>query len=297
MQVTGRGKRRESGTGTRWYEKGLRFSCQECRSCCGGAPGYVWVTREEMDLLAAFLGKTTKGFREESVRRVDRRWSLKERANGDCVLVGEQGCRAYEARPVQCRTWPFWPENVRSEQRWVTLAEECEGMGKGRQYSAQEVEQLMGLSGPGRKWLKGFAELLRVYREADAWAAEREASCDACGECCDFEGQGHRLYASLVEAGWMLYCQRPGKAIEENRCPYHVEGRCANRAGRTLGCRTYFCRGVNVPEAFAYHEELLARLKKTTLQLGLPWRYDRIDRILRGAEDQFRGRLFCTFSP
>ena len=36
-----------------WYDKGLRFSCSECGDCCTGAPGYVWVNKEE---IAAIVG-------------------------------------------------------------------------------------------------------------------------------------------------------------------------------------------------------------------------------------------------
>ena len=282
--------------GARWYEQGLRFSCQGCLACCGGAPGYVWVTREEISLLSGHLGQSTEAFRKAYARRVDGRWSLRERDNGDCVLLGERGCLAYEARPLQCRTWPFWPENLRSEKRWLDLKACCPGVNRGRVYSAREVEELTGTLRPERKWLAGFAGLARVYQEAESWARSQGVDCRQCGACCDFEGQGHRLYASLLEAAWMLHCMRPPTEIVKNTCPYHVEGKCVNRAGRTLGCRTYFCRDVQVPEAFSYHEEALDRLKQRSSRLGLPWRYDRIDRILREAGERFQGRLFCTFS-
>ena len=39
-----------------WYEQGLRFTCTTCGNCCTGGPGYVWVTDEEVDRLAAHLG-------------------------------------------------------------------------------------------------------------------------------------------------------------------------------------------------------------------------------------------------
>ena len=37
----------------------------------------------------------------------------------DCILLdrceetGTTRCRAHQARPTQCRTWPFWPERLR----------------------------------------------------------------------------------------------------------------------------------------------------------------------------------------
>ena len=40
-----------------WYASGLRFTCEAgCGLCCTGAPGFVWVTAEEIADIAARLG-------------------------------------------------------------------------------------------------------------------------------------------------------------------------------------------------------------------------------------------------
>ena len=39
----------------KWYADGLHFSCQQCGGCCTGEPGYVWVSRDELGLIAEFL--------------------------------------------------------------------------------------------------------------------------------------------------------------------------------------------------------------------------------------------------
>jgi uncharacterized protein len=39
-----------------WYRDGLAFACTGCGDCCTGAPGYVWVTRAEIEAMAAALG-------------------------------------------------------------------------------------------------------------------------------------------------------------------------------------------------------------------------------------------------
>ena len=31
-----------------WYAAGLQFGCTECGNCCAGAPGYVWISTEEI---------------------------------------------------------------------------------------------------------------------------------------------------------------------------------------------------------------------------------------------------------
>jgi len=55
--------------------------------------------------------------------------SLKNK-DGACILLGKDGrtCSAYEARPMQCRTYPFWPSAVVGKAEWETEAARCEGI-------------------------------------------------------------------------------------------------------------------------------------------------------------------------
>ena len=116
-----------------WYAGGLRFQCTQCGDCCSGGEGYVWVNQEEIDAMASRVGMTPVDFEERYVKRVGVRRSLKERAGGDCVLLDEKtrACTAYEQRPRQCRTWPFWDSNLRSPEAWAEAAEACPGCNKG----------------------------------------------------------------------------------------------------------------------------------------------------------------------
>ena len=116
-----------------WYAGGLRFQCTQCGDCCSGAEGYVWVNQAEIDGMAAKLGMQPADFEAMHVKRVGVRRSLKERPNGDCVLLDEKTrkCMAYEERPRQCKTWPFWDSNIRSPEAWAEAAEACPGCNKG----------------------------------------------------------------------------------------------------------------------------------------------------------------------
>ena len=93
--------------------------------------------------MAAALGLSADEFRAAYVRRVGARLSLKEFPGGDCVLWGgpEKGCLVYAARPVQCKTFPFWPEHLRSRRAWDTLAGRCPGVNEGRVRSVKEIER------------------------------------------------------------------------------------------------------------------------------------------------------------
>lgn len=116
-----------------WYADGLRFECTQCGDCCSGAEGYVWVNQTEIEGMAGKLGMTPADFESRYVKRVGVRRSLTERANGDCVLLDEKSrkCLAYEERPRQCKTWPFWDSNIRSPEAWAEAAEACPGCNKG----------------------------------------------------------------------------------------------------------------------------------------------------------------------
>jgi len=125
-----------------WYKDGLRFSCTECGDCCTGAPGYVWVNKEEIERLARRLGETVEAFERKYVRQVGIRKSLVEFADGDCVFFdGEtRKCKVYEDRPRQCRTWPFWDSNINTKEAWLQTCAVCPGSGKGRLYQLGEIE-------------------------------------------------------------------------------------------------------------------------------------------------------------
>ncbi|HVX59724.1 MAG TPA: YkgJ family cysteine cluster protein [Pirellulales bacterium] len=116
-----------------WFKDGLRFQCSQCGDCCTGAPGHVWVNQEEIRNLAVQIGVDVEEFERKYVRRVGIRKSLIEFSNGDCVFFDGEArkCTVYEARPRQCRTWPFWHSNVRSPEDWQQTCEVCPGSGKG----------------------------------------------------------------------------------------------------------------------------------------------------------------------
>lgn len=85
----------------------------------------------------------TADFLASHTRRVDGRLSLREQSDGRCALFeGGTGCRAYKARPRQCRTWPFWARIVATPAAWDREAADCPGMGKGEVVGAEEIERL-----------------------------------------------------------------------------------------------------------------------------------------------------------
>lgn len=128
--------------GQPWYHEGLRFECLGCGECCGGSPGFVWVTQDEIGRLAAELGVEAHAFEAAYVRRVGPRRSLIELDGGDCVFLDRETrrCRVYRARPRQCRTWPFWRSNVRTPADWAYVCRICPGSGQGPVVPPEAIE-------------------------------------------------------------------------------------------------------------------------------------------------------------
>lgn len=137
-----------------WYGEGLRFSCTQCGNCCTGPPGAVWFTAPEARAMAAALGLDEATFRRRHARVIEGRWSLNEQLTEhgyDCVFLdrdsrpGTAICRLYGARPRQCRTWPFWPENLQSPEAWAQAraTTPCPGMDQGELIPVERItEQL-----------------------------------------------------------------------------------------------------------------------------------------------------------
>jgi len=130
----------------KWYADGLRFECTQCGNCCSGPPGFVWVTREESRRIAEYIKSADKTLGPEHKRRVGLRHSLTEKPDGDCIFLKREGgktrCGIYPVRPLQCRTWPFWSENLRSADAWQDTARRCPGMNSGKHYGFVAIEEV-----------------------------------------------------------------------------------------------------------------------------------------------------------
>lgn len=127
---------------TPWYSEGLRFECTQCGACCSGEPGYVWVDQTEIDAMANEMGLDVEAFERKFVREVGLDKSLNEYPDGDCILLDPvtRKCTVYGARPIQCRTWPFWDSTLKKKKDWEETCEVCPGAGKGQLYTFEQIE-------------------------------------------------------------------------------------------------------------------------------------------------------------
>ena len=116
-----------------WYAEGLRFACQpDCGKCCTrhGTYDYVYLEPDDVHRLAAHFDMPVEAFRAQWTKRDDGHTILKMDGPA-CPFLRGTFCTVYEARPGQCGSFPFWPENLRSRESWEELAAFCPGVGNG----------------------------------------------------------------------------------------------------------------------------------------------------------------------
>jgi len=121
-----------------FFDEGLRFECQRCGGCCNGEPGLIRVSDEECQAIAAFLELELDDFVNYCLHQVEGFASIREDETGRCIYY-EKGCSIYPVRPLQCRTFPFWPEYLRSPESWDEASRRCPGVNQGRIYSKAEI--------------------------------------------------------------------------------------------------------------------------------------------------------------
>lgn len=130
----------------RFWQAGVRFECQGTGKCCTsrGEYGYVYLTRADRRRLAEHLGMSTGELLKAHCEVTQGHIHLKD-PDRDCVFLSEKRCTVYEARPTQCRTWPFWPENMNAKVWTEEVAAMCPGIGKGPVWPAAEIDDLVQL--------------------------------------------------------------------------------------------------------------------------------------------------------
>lgn len=102
------------------YKEGFDFSfdpkmCSQCSgNCCIGESGYIWISPAEVEALALFLNMNTQELINRYLFKVGYKYSIKEIKldpnNYICCFfdLNKKQCSIYDARPNQCRTFPFW---------------------------------------------------------------------------------------------------------------------------------------------------------------------------------------------
>ena len=109
-----------------------------------GEYGHVYLTLEDRQRLAKHMNMKTSAFTRRYCTHEGGIWHLKEpKDSPDCTFLKGKQCGVYEARPTQCRTWPFWPELMNAKAWQRDVVEFCPGAGKGRVYTRDEIAAIV----------------------------------------------------------------------------------------------------------------------------------------------------------
>lgn len=109
-------------------------TCEACEgNCCIGESGYIWINKTEIEKLASVLKLSVQEVGLQYLIKVGYRYSIREKKVGEgnyaCVFfdLEKKCCSVYEARPSQCRTFPFWDYFKGNEQE---VYDECPAITK-----------------------------------------------------------------------------------------------------------------------------------------------------------------------
>jgi Fe-S-cluster containining protein len=107
----------------------------------------VFLSENDMEKLIAQLKMDRNAFIKKYCRWVTdvngkEVLSLREKSNKDCILW-DSICTVYIARPLQCRSFPFWKSIVSSAQAWAVAASGCPGMNHGEMHSQEAIGEYL----------------------------------------------------------------------------------------------------------------------------------------------------------
>jgi len=142
-----------------FYAQGLKFSCKRCSACCRYESGFVFLSKNDLKKLTSLTNMDDKSFIGSYCRWVlDRRGkqvlSLREKENKDCIFW-ESECMIYEARPLQCVTFPFWESVISSQYNWEAASSGCPGINSGKLYNSAEIKQFLQIRASERLFYRG----------------------------------------------------------------------------------------------------------------------------------------------
>jgi len=124
---------------------GVRFECQPgCTNCCE-QQGFVYLTEEDLNRIAEYVGTTAREFERRHVYRTKHLLRLRVPRYQQCHFLRDGGCSIHAVKPVQCRIFPFWPELVdgkNAKREWKKTAAWCPGIGKGGLVQIETAKEL-----------------------------------------------------------------------------------------------------------------------------------------------------------
>lgn len=108
-------------------------ACGSCGArCCRGNSGNIWVTSNDINNICKLLGVNQIDGLRLFFQKRENQYTIREQLNDHndyrCIFLNNLNlCSIYDARPAQCRTYPFW-EHFKIDIDG--LVKECKGVQK-----------------------------------------------------------------------------------------------------------------------------------------------------------------------
>lgn len=107
----------------------FRWQCLRSGNCCAIPGGFVRVSDDEVQAIAAHLGLDVAAFRSRYLQPDGER--LKDGLGNRCVFLQDgapASCAIYPVRPAKCRTFPYWPELLHDDALRARVLRTCPGI-------------------------------------------------------------------------------------------------------------------------------------------------------------------------
>lgn len=103
----------------------------------------MYLTAPEAEAIRRQLQLSRGWFRRRYLAYLDDGERVLAPGDGErCIFLDSNGhCRVYAVRPLQCRTYPFWPELAGNARAWNNEARRCEGINQGREVPVASIRR------------------------------------------------------------------------------------------------------------------------------------------------------------
>lgn len=129
------------------YKNGIRFECQGSGKCCvsRGSYGFVYLSDNDIQRFSKYFKLSLQKFKDKYCQMTDGFIHLteKNKFEGKCIFLKNKKCSVYKSRPSQCRTWPFWNENMNAKIWNEDISINCPGVGKGNIIPSEAIKNLL----------------------------------------------------------------------------------------------------------------------------------------------------------
>jgi hypothetical protein len=122
----------------------MRFLCQKgCIRCCE-QKGFIYVTGEDVARLAGHLGISCAEFTRRYLCGSAPRLRFRKQRNKQCPFLLDDGCSVHAIKPLQCSSFPYWPELLASAAERRAVGKYCPGMNHGPLVNMETAREIAG---------------------------------------------------------------------------------------------------------------------------------------------------------